>query len=437
MKKIMYSLFFLVCFLLSSTLSAQVLNFNENFDYPAGDSLNTHGWVPHSQPGVNPVMVVSGSLTYSGYTSSGIGNSAHVIGSASLVSLEDLTATFNIDSVSNVYCSFLAQVASVGAQVDYFFHFRENPVPSILRGRVMLSANGGGFRFGISKGSTSNITWDTTTRNFGETYLIVLKYEYVAGDNNDLIHLFVNPSLGGGEPSTPDATIPDTTGSDIIVNAVSLRQGSRDYDVIVDGIRVSTSWNEAPLPVELSSFTAKANGDAVTLNWSTASELNNAGFEIQRKSVHGEFIPIGYKKGAGTTSERNVYSYTDSKLDAGNYTYRLKQIDYDGSFAYSKEVEADISKPINFSLAQNYPNPFNPSTKIDFSIPVDSKVMLKVYNVLGEEVTSLLNSNISAGNYSIDFNASNLNSGVYFYRLEASGIDGYHFSTIRKMILTK
>ena len=111
MKKIMYSLFFLVCFLLSSTLSAQVLNFNENFDYPAGDSLNTHGWVPHSQPGVNPVMVVSGSLTYSGYTSSGIGNSAHVIGSASLVSLEDLTATFNIDSVSNVYCSFLAFIA--------------------------------------------------------------------------------------------------------------------------------------------------------------------------------------------------------------------------------------------------------------------------------------------------------------------------------------
>ena len=437
MKKIMYSLFFLVCFLLSSTLSAQVLNFNENFDYPAGDSLNTHGWVPHSQPGVNPVMVVSGSLTYSGYTSSGIGNSAHVIGSASLVSLEDLTATFNIDSVSNVYCSFLAQVASVGAQVDYFFHFRENPVPSILRGRVMLSANGGGFRFGISKGSTSNITWDTTTRNFGETYLIVLKYEYVAGDNNDLIHLFVNPSLGGGEPSTPDATIPDTTGSDIIVNAVSLRQGSRDYDVIVDGIRVSTSWNEAPLPVELSSFTAKANGDAVTLNWSTASELNNAGFEIQRKSVHGEFIPIGYKKGAGTTSERNVYSYTDSKLDAGNYTYRLKQIDYDGSFSYSKEIEAEVKMPMSFSLAQNYPNPFNPSTKIDFSIPVDSKVMLKVYNVLGEEVTSLLNSNISAGNYSIDFNASNLNSGVYFYRLEASGIDGYHFSTIRKMILTK
>ena len=169
----------------------------------------------------------------------------------------------------------------------------------------------------------------------------------------------------------------------------------------------------------------------------SAATINNAGFEIQRKSGHGEFIPIGYKKGAGTTSERNVYSYTDSKLDAGNYTYRLKQIDYDGSFAYSKEVEADISKPINFSLAQNYPNPFNPSTKIDFSIPVDSKVMLKVYNVLGEEVTSLLNSNISAGNYSIDFNASNLNSGVYFYRLEASGIDGYHFSTIRKMILTK
>ena len=143
MKKIMYSLFFLSCLFLLSSTSFSQLNFEENFDYPVGDSLNTHGWVPHSQPGVNPVMIVAGSLTYPGYASSNIGNSVNVIGTVTPASREDLTATFNVDSVSNVYCSFLVKVASVGAQVDYFFHFREDPVAAILRGRVMLKDIGG------------------------------------------------------------------------------------------------------------------------------------------------------------------------------------------------------------------------------------------------------------------------------------------------------
>jgi len=115
----------------------------------------------------------------------------------------------------------------------------------------------------------------------------------------------------------------------------------------------------------------------------------------------------------------------------------LKQIDYDGSFSYSNEVSVEVTTPLQFELGQNYPNPFNPSTNIKFSLAVDSKVSLKIFNILGQEVATLLNANIAAGINSINFDASKLNSGVYLYRLEATGIDGSNFIKIRKMILTK
>src|SRR5690606_11557988 len=131
------------------------------------------------------------------------------------------------------------------------------------------------------------------------------------------------------------------------------------------------------------------------------------------------------------------YSFTDKNLTPGTYTYRLKQIDFDGTFEYSSEVEVDFAVPSEFSLLQNYPNPFNPSTKIAFTLPVESHLTLKVFNLLGEEVTTLYNASKDAGAHSFDFDASNLNSGIYFYQLEAQGIDGSSFSEVKKMMLTK
>lgn len=189
-------------------------------------------------------------------------------------------------------------------------------------------------------------------------------------------------------------------------------------------------------PVELTSFTATSNENAVVLNWSTASETNNQGFSIERSSG-GEYEAIGFVQGHGTTTEAQVYAFTDRNVNVGSYTYRLKQIDFDGSFEYSSVVEADVVAPDQYALGQNYPNPFNPSTKISFSLAADSKVMLKVFNVLGEEVATLLNENMAAGLHEINFDASNVNTGVYLYRIEASGIDGTNFVDIKKMILTK
>ena len=199
-----------------------------------------------------------------------------------------------------------------------------------------------------------------------------------------------------------------------------------NFTVCVDGF----------IPVELTSFTASVNGNDVTLSWVTATELNNEGFEIERNSGSG-FENIGYVAGFGTSSESHSYTFVDASLNEGTYTYRLKQVDLDGTFEYSDAVEVEVTIPDVYALEQNYPNPFNPSTKIDFSLAMDSKVNLKVFDILGQEVATLINSDLVAGSHKVDFDASLLNSGVYFYRIEATGIDGTNFTNVKKMILTK
>jgi len=185
------------------------------------------------------------------------------------------------------------------------------------------------------------------------------------------------------------------------------------------------------LPVELSSFSASVNQGNVTLHWLTATETNNYGFEIQR-SNDAEFFTIGFVLGNGTTTETHDYSYVDRNLNSGSYSYRLKQMDYSGVFSYSSVVNVDVTAPVAFELLQNYPNPFNPSTTIKFTIPQSSVVTLKVFNTLGQEVKTLINQNMESGAHSISFDATDLNSGVYFYKLDAG-----QFSDVRKMTLIK
>jgi hypothetical protein len=215
---------------------------------------------------------------------------------------------------------------------------------------------------------------------------------------------------------------PQYGGADLTNRSVT----SRMVDWLIDGI----------VPVELTSFTASVNETNVTLTWVTASETNNQGFEIERNSGNG-FETIGFVPGFGTTTETLSYSFNDAGLSEGSYSYRLKQVDYNGMFEYSEVIEVEIVVPDVYSLDQNYPNPFNPSTKINFSLAVDSKVSLKIFDVLGQDVATVVNANLAAGGHSIDFDASSLNSGVYLYRIEATGIDGTNFVDVKKMILTK
>jgi hypothetical protein len=192
------------------------------------------------------------------------------------------------------------------------------------------------------------------------------------------------------------------------------------------------------IPVELISFTATCIAGEVILNWTTATEVNNFGFEIERRIItnegQGEWTLIGFREGYGTTAEPKEYFYSDdiSGINAVSLAYRLKQIDYEGSFEYSDEVFVENLAPAAFVLEQNYPNPFNPSTIISYSVPVKTHITLKVFNSLGKEISTLVNEEKVAGNYGIVLNAINLASGVYFYRLQAGD-----FVDTKRMVLLR
>ncbi len=191
------------------------------------------------------------------------------------------------------------------------------------------------------------------------------------------------------------------------------------------------------VPVELTSFEAFAGNNFITLQWNTASETNNRGFEIQRmitnENTSSGWITIGFKDGAGTTTEPKTYEFTDafSGINSDRVSYRLKQVDFNGTYKYSNTVEVQLL-PVSFSLNQNYPNPFNPSTKISFSLPSKQYVVLKIYNTLGQEVSTLINREMEAGSHSVNFNAGELTSGMYIYTIKAG-----NFHQTKKMLFLK
>jgi len=187
-----------------------------------------------------------------------------------------------------------------------------------------------------------------------------------------------------------------------------------------------------PVPVELTSFTATVIGSSVNLEWETASELNNSGFSLERKSANSEFTEVGFVPGFGTTTEAKSYSFSDQNLQNGNYAYRLKQIDFDGTFEYSEEIEVEVIAPASFNLEQNYPNPFNPSTSIKYSVPEAGNIRLSVYNTVGEEVAVLVNGFSQAGSFEVTFDASSLSTGVYLYKLQSANL-----VQTKKMMLLK
>jgi len=201
--------------------------------------------------------------------------------------------------------------------------------------------------------------------------------------------------------------------------------------------RFIREYDLAIIPVELTSFSASVAGTNVELNWATATEVNNQGFDIERSANNVTFEKIGFVPGFGTTTEPKSYSYTDQSVSNGKYYHRLKQIDYDGSFTYSEVVETEVALPLQFSLEQNYPNPFNPSTSIQLSLPVDAQMTLSVYNLVCEKVAEIASGNFSAGSHNVTFDASSLTSGMYFYRIDATGINGKTFSSVKKMTLLK
>lgn len=249
---------------------------------------------------------------------------------------------------------------------------------------------------------------DTTT---GKFYWIRAKYTAYGNDGNHL-----NDSIN---------MLPNTAVSAAVADGIHY---ASDHIPVISYF----AMNDALLPVNLASFVSAVNANNVELKWSTSAERNNSGFEIERKS-NSDWQKIAFVKGSGTSSNTNSYTYLDKALQSGIYQYRLKQIDYNGNYEYyNLSSDVSVGAPEKFTLEQNYPNPFNPSTTINFSLPKDGFVSLKIYDMLGKEVNSLLQEYKMAGYYSIQINASELPSGMYFYSLQAG-----KFSMVRKMILLK
>jgi Secretion system C-terminal sorting domain/Beta-propeller repeat len=227
------------------------------------------------------------------------------------------------------------------------------------------------------------------------------------------------------EPNVAQAVVVDNSDNVYITGELADEGTGEDFGTI--------KYSQNITPVELTTFTASVIRNNVVLIWKTAAETNNRGFEVQRSDAGGKsWEKIGFVQGNGTTTQPQQYTYTDKNVSSSKYTYRLKQIDFDGTFKYSKEIEVNGNVPLQFALGQNYPNPFNPTTQVEYSIPKEGFVNLTVYNTLGQQVANLVNRNMKAGEYHITFDASNLASGVYFYRLKAGS-----FIQTKKMILLK
>ena len=271
------------------------------------------------------------------------------------------------------------------------------------------------------------ITWDVANTS-------------VAPVNVTEVNIFLSTDGGQNFTEVLAANTPNDGSEDLLLPNLPTTQARIKIEAVGNVFFDVSNTNftiEDYVPVELTAFLAMNTEKGITLEWTTASESNNSGFMIERSSNKVNFIEVAFVNGKGTTTEVTDYKYVDGISNPGTYYYRLKQVDFDGSFSYSDIVEGEINGPEVFNLSQNYPNPFNPSTIIKFSLPVDSQVRIELYNTLGEKVDELTNRDYSIGNHEINFDASKLSDGIYYYTISANGIDGSTFNKTKKMVLMK
>ena len=411
------------------TILSTALPLVEEFNYTPGSTLLSNGWAAANAGGTNSILVSSGALIYSGYASSGSGNKVTLSGSG-----EDVYRTFDQVSSNSIYAAFLVNVSSATSTGDYFLSLSTNNAGSYFA-RIFAKDNGSGnLVIGISKNSTSPI-YASNIYEFNTTHLIVVKYTFNSSSNDDTTGIFIDPDVSGDEPVSFDAegiTSENDAGG---IGSILLRQGSTTNapNLSLSGIRIGITWGDLPLPVELISFSASVVDAHVNLKWSTATEVNNYGFEVERKNGSSEvWNKIAFIKGNGNSNSPKNYYYVDENVTSGKYYYRLKQTDFDGKFNFSKAVEVNISNPEVYKLNQNYPNPFNPVTNIKYEIPKAGKVRLVIFDMLGRKLQTLVNEYQNAGRYNIQYNAGKLASGTYFYEIQSG-----NYIEVKKMILLK
>jgi photosystem II stability/assembly factor-like uncharacterized protein len=257
---------------------------------------------------------------------------------------------------------------------------------------------------------------------------------------NELNHIFASPGESGVYRSTDNGTtwsaINTGMESTTWVKALTINSSDFIFAGTNKGLVFRSTQSSSVLPIEIALFNANCIGNNVFLNWRTITEINNYGFDIERRLINTllniEWIKIAFLQGRGTSNSPYDYTFTDQQLSPSRYVYRIKQIDNDGVFKYYGNAEVEVLTPRHFSLEQNYPNPFNPSTVIGYDLPNSARVKLALFDVLGRQVRTLVDETKPAGTYTVEFDAGGLPSGVYFYRLQAN-----EFTQTKKLVLTR
>ena len=288
----------------------------------------------------------------------------------------------------------------------------------------------------ILKTTNGGSTWFTQleddSENFRSIYFIDQNIGWASGfDGNNGKSLIIATTDGGTN------WFSQSTGSSKWFNSVFFIDVNTGWAVGGNGTIFKTTNGGGTVPVELTTFTATAQNNFAELNWTTETEINNLGFEVQRSTRNSEFVTVGFVEGNGTTTKEHHYNFKDKDV-SGFLHYRLKQIDFDGSYEYSDIVEVEVLGNVSYKLTQNYPNPFNPVTNISYTLPSESQVKISIYNPLGELVETIVNEKQIAGKYDAVWNAGDHPSGVYIYTLDAVSLNGSKQTKLsKKMLLLK
>jgi hypothetical protein len=332
-------------------------------------------------------------------------------------------------------------------------------VNSITTSLVQIIPSNIGFTAESGSVSLTYVKYDDTPPDLPGGAVTIGTYWKVSGASGGNVKLRLYYTASATSSFSGSPTIMHYTGGqwEALPTSSEGTDGSLKYVETTDYYSsfspVTVGDGNAALPVELTHFTASAEQDNIELIWHTATEVDNEGWEVERAAVSGQpsaggaassnsqstidnpqWLNVGFVKGSGTSTSPRQYSYVDQNLSPGTYSYRLKQMDRSGAFKYSQEMRVEVGNaPRVFTLSQNYPNPFNPTTTIEFTIPADGRVVLKVYDIIGREVATILDENRKAGEYQqVVFDGSWYSSGVYFAVLQSGGKQ-----LLKKMLLLK
>ena len=414
--------FFILIALFGHAANAQLL-LMENFDYPVGDSLTGHGWTAHSGAGSNTIRTDFPGLIYPGYPANR-GLSAVLYGPG-----EDINKTFQTASAGNIYVSFLVSVTSASTSGDYFLHLGPNPIGSTFRCRVFVRRDtSNNLAFGLLKGlSSGSPAYTPFVFMTNATYLCVVKYAFHAGSTTDdevSLYIFSGSWLPASEPSSPTIGPLTDASSDLgTAGCVALRQGGAATapNMLIDGIRVATSWSQAPLPVNLLAFDGQRLPEGVALHWKTASETGNVGFEIERSFDLDAWLNIGSVAACSPGSSGCEYFFTDASTAvraARMAHYRLRQIDVDGSTFVSDVLHVHGREAEPSPDAQFYPLPFGNRANVRLHLFAPALIGIDLYALDGRErIHGLFDGFMPAGDHDLALTIGNLPDGPYIARI--------------------